>query len=274
MSEYQYYEFAALDEPLSDKQMKDLRALSTRAEITPTCFVNEYHWGDFRGDPRKLITSYFDAFLYYANWSTLWCMFRLPKDAVDLKAMKKFETEDAIDIWVKGKNVVVDICINDESGDHDVPYQQTLAGLLPVREELLEGDLGSLYVAWLAAVQRFVVEDDSPEPCAASQLGPLSTGARTLARFLCMDNDLLKSAFGAPRKKLRVDQPNQIAKWARALPQEEKDDYLASFIAEPANVVRSKLLKQYRTSQAAKSPAAKPAQKRTAGELRTAAGFD
>ena len=85
MSEYQYYEFAAIDEPLTDKQMRELRALSTRAEITPTSFVNEYQWGDFKGQPRKLIASYFDAFLHYANWGTLWCLFRLPKAAVDLR---------------------------------------------------------------------------------------------------------------------------------------------------------------------------------------------
>ena len=53
MSEYQYYEFQAIDRPLTSRQMDELRKLSTRAEITPTSFTNEYHWGDFRGDPRR-----------------------------------------------------------------------------------------------------------------------------------------------------------------------------------------------------------------------------
>src|SRR5687767_6698097 len=44
MSEYQYYEFRAVDAPLTAKQMRELRAISTRAEITPTRFTNEYHW--------------------------------------------------------------------------------------------------------------------------------------------------------------------------------------------------------------------------------------
>lgn len=43
MSEYQYYEFLALDRPLASKQRAELRSLSTRAEITATRFVNEYH---------------------------------------------------------------------------------------------------------------------------------------------------------------------------------------------------------------------------------------
>ena len=48
MSEYQYYEFLALDRPLTEKQRAELRSISTRAEITATRFVNEYQWGDRR----------------------------------------------------------------------------------------------------------------------------------------------------------------------------------------------------------------------------------
>jgi len=78
MSEYQYYEFHAIDKPLTERQMGELRKLSTRAEITTTSFTNEYHWGDFHGSPRSMMEKYFDAFLYYANWGTHWFMLRLP----------------------------------------------------------------------------------------------------------------------------------------------------------------------------------------------------
>jgi hypothetical protein len=53
MSEYQYYEFLTIDRPLDHRQQTEVRALSTRATITATRFVNEYHWGDLRGDPRR-----------------------------------------------------------------------------------------------------------------------------------------------------------------------------------------------------------------------------
>jgi hypothetical protein len=49
MSEYQYYEFTAVDKPLNEKDMQALRNLSSRAQITPSSFVNEYHWGNFKG---------------------------------------------------------------------------------------------------------------------------------------------------------------------------------------------------------------------------------
>jgi len=42
VSEYQYYEFQAVDLPLDAKALAAVRALSTRARITPTSFVNTY----------------------------------------------------------------------------------------------------------------------------------------------------------------------------------------------------------------------------------------
>jgi hypothetical protein len=39
MSEYQCYEFLALDRSLTKKQRAELRSISTRAEVTATRFV-------------------------------------------------------------------------------------------------------------------------------------------------------------------------------------------------------------------------------------------
>ena len=75
VSKYQYYEFLALDKPLTDQQRAELRQLSSRADITATRFVNEYNYGDFRGSPEKLMERYFDGFLYPANWGTRRLMF-------------------------------------------------------------------------------------------------------------------------------------------------------------------------------------------------------
>ena len=35
--------------------MEALRTLSTRARITAMSFTNHYKWGDFKGDPNRLI---------------------------------------------------------------------------------------------------------------------------------------------------------------------------------------------------------------------------
>jgi len=79
MSEYQYYEFLAVDRPLTPAEMKRLRKLSTRAEITATRFSNEYNYGDFGGSPENMMEKYFDAHVYVANWGTYTLMLRFPR---------------------------------------------------------------------------------------------------------------------------------------------------------------------------------------------------
>jgi hypothetical protein len=69
MSEYQYYEFTAVDRPPTTSEQSELRSLSTRADISATSLVNTYEWGNFKADPRKLMERYFDAHLYLANWA-------------------------------------------------------------------------------------------------------------------------------------------------------------------------------------------------------------
>lgn len=98
MSEYQYYEFLAIDQPLTADEMAKLRALSTRATITPVSFTNEYNWGDFKDDPDKLMQRYFDAHVYVANWMTAIFMVRLPTgnakvDRCTAKRRNRFDPE-------------------------------------------------------------------------------------------------------------------------------------------------------------------------------------
>ncbi|MFE1979915.1 hypothetical protein [Streptomyces mirabilis] len=78
MSEYQDYEFLAVDRPLTEAEIAQVRALATRARITSTSFVNGYHWGDFHGDPTKLVEQLYDAHLYYANWGSRRLLLRIP----------------------------------------------------------------------------------------------------------------------------------------------------------------------------------------------------
>jgi hypothetical protein len=99
VSEYQYYEFAAVDRALDDRELNRLRALSTRAHITPTSFVNTDEWGNFRGDPRVLMELYFDPFLYLANWGNHELMLRVPARLVDLDTAQRFCVGGAASAW-------------------------------------------------------------------------------------------------------------------------------------------------------------------------------
>lgn len=91
MSEYQYYEFIAIDKPLTSQQMAEMREVSTRANITATSFVNEYQWGDFKGNPKNWVDKYFDAFVYTANWCSCQFMLRVPLDCLSTKIVQTFQ---------------------------------------------------------------------------------------------------------------------------------------------------------------------------------------
>ena len=53
MSEYQFVHFLAVDGPVEEKELGFMRRQSSRAEISPWEFTNEYHFGDFHGDARR-----------------------------------------------------------------------------------------------------------------------------------------------------------------------------------------------------------------------------
>jgi hypothetical protein len=52
VSEYRYYEFLAIDRPLTEQEMRELRTVSSRAVMTATRFTIHYEWGNFKGNPR------------------------------------------------------------------------------------------------------------------------------------------------------------------------------------------------------------------------------
>jgi len=64
-------EFQAIDRPLTDRQMRELREIFTRATITRTLFSNYYTYGDLKANPRDLLARYFDASLCLTHWHRL-----------------------------------------------------------------------------------------------------------------------------------------------------------------------------------------------------------
>ncbi|MBS9376052.1 hypothetical protein [Rhodococcus sp. B50] len=130
MSEYQYYEFLVVDRPLNKRQLAEVRSLSTRARITATSFVNEYHWGNFRGEPRNMMERYYDAHLYLANWGTHRIMLRLPQGLLDLDVARDYCVADLVTAWTTGEFLVLDLTSEDEDGDWDPDDDAPLSTLI------------------------------------------------------------------------------------------------------------------------------------------------
>ncbi|MBI3926096.1 MAG: hypothetical protein HY319_11185 [Armatimonadetes bacterium] len=70
-------EVQAIDRPLTTQEQATLRKYSSRATITASRFAVDYSWGDFKRNAAEWIETYFDAFLYPANWGTHELMLRL-----------------------------------------------------------------------------------------------------------------------------------------------------------------------------------------------------
>jgi len=193
MSEYQYYEFTAIDRPLGGADQDALRALSTRARITATSFTNSYEWGDFKGDPAGLMENWFDLHLYLANWGSRRLMIHWPARLVDRHLLGALLREvDCATLRSAGQNLILDIGIDEaESEDWD-DGSGWLAALAPLRADVLGGDLRLFYLLWLRAVEADVFEPDKLEPIPG--IGPMTGALDAFANFFNIDRDLIAAA--------------------------------------------------------------------------------
>lgn len=230
MSEYQYFEFAALDRPLTQSEMAELRRYSSRARITPTSFVNVYHWGDFKGDRRLWMEKYFDAFLYVANWGTRRVEFRIPKRLLDPDTVSPYCTKESFACRVKDASVILSFSSENEGGEW-TEGEGWLASLTGLRTGLMNGDHRCLYLGWLVAAQAGLLEDHAIEPPVPPGLAALGEPLQTLADFLRIDMDIIRAAAeeSAPEQDLGLTQ-EEIGAWVASLALSEKDSAIATLI--------------------------------------------
>jgi hypothetical protein len=269
VSEYQYYHFLAIDKPLDNDQLAELRALSSRAEITAHSFVNEYNWGDFRGRPEELMVRYFDAFLYFANWGSRRLMLRLPLELADAKVLDQYLYTNVASLSETAEHVIISLSVDPEDSEDywEQPAGQ-LAAMVPVRSDLAAGDLRLAYLGWLLAVEWGEVEEEDVEPPVPAGLGKLNGPLRTIADFLSIDQDLLAEAATASPALNKADDQAAIADWIANLPNSEKNALLNRVAAGEGGHVQASMLLGFRASQPAAD--ALPG-RRTAGELLEAA---
>ena len=274
MSEYQYYEFLAIDRPLTEDEMDDLRSLSTRATITPVSFTNEYNWGDFKGNPDTLMERYFDAHVYVANWMTAVFMVRLPIDALSEDTVKAVDTPDMLDIYATKTHWIITWSLI-ESEDYDRFGMEDghgwMASLSPVRDELLRGDFRSLYIGWLAAA-RGLLEDDELEPPFIEGMGNITAAQKALAEFLEVDPDLLLSAgMGRPAAQSSDISKEKMDKWIHALPKEEVTLILEQLLKGKGQQAERSIRNKFAAWQRSLKPEKADAPLRSVGELRQSA---
>ncbi len=270
MSEYQYYEFQALDRPLDAADRQALRALSTRARITASSFTNSYEWGDFKGDPVQLMETWFDLHLYLADWGSRRLMIRWPVHLVDYSQLKAFLGQvEGAELWRAGQFLILDITAEEIEAEDQDDGSGWLSALAPLRSDVLSGDLRLFYLLWLSAVEAGLIGPDEPEPMTG--IGPITGALESFAEFFHIDRDLVAAA-GEPAS----DPPAPEAVTSKAVEQviaalanPEKTAILMQLFDGNAHVrhmLRSLVHQRLRPEAGARQVAA-----RTAGDLRARA---
>jgi hypothetical protein len=263
VSEYQSYEFVALDRPLTPAEMAELRSISTRAQITPTRFFNEYQWGDLKADPAELLVRYFDVHVYFANWGSRRLMFRLPKPAVNLEDLRACVPGGPATLTVTEHHVVLDLWSETEEPEEEwFEDGQLLASLTPLRAGLLRGDRRVAYLAWLLAVQAGELDpDDSFEPPVPAGLDGPSASLAALTSFLRVDLDLLAAAAEAGVED--AGEMERFRSWVERLPAQEQQRWLLRAADNLDLALGSALLGEFRRAH----PALAADQGRTVAQL-------
>ena len=270
MSEYQYYEFQAVDQPLGEAERLELRNLSTRARITATSFVNSYDWGEFKGNPARLMERYFDLFLYLANWGTRHFSMRLPKRLVDAGDLERFLVDDDMATFrMAGGNLIVDIFRDEVESEEWDDGTGWLAALAPLRADVLGGDLRVFYLVWLMAVEDGHVRDSAVEPLPG--IAALSASLVAFADFFGIDRDLVEVAAAAGADAHPADPtPAAVQSYIHSIPEDEKVALLLRLYEGDDPHLGAGFRRRCREVVGSRATAGKGL--RTAAELRAAAG--
>jgi flagellar motility protein MotE (MotC chaperone) len=269
VSEYQYYEFMAVDRPLTEGEMGELRGISTRADITTTSFTNEYSWGDLKADSVKLLQRYFDVFVYVSNWGTHQLGLRIPSDAFDRKTLERYLIGDQSSSRAGSGYVVIDLRSDVEYSEDWEEGRGWMASLAPVRSDLLRGDLRPLYIAWLACIQDGDINDDASEPPVPAGLRQLTSAQLRLAEFLRVNEHLLEVAANVSEDEVHAS--DGLASWIASLPVKEKDRLLVTVAHEQEIQVGAALVRRYRRHLAKTRPGVETTFRRGVGGLLEAA---
>lgn len=251
MSEYQYYEFQAIDRPLTAEELSEIQSYSTRARITPTSFVNEYSWGSFKGNQDAWMEKYFDAFLYLANWGAHVLKLRLPARLLDAATAKGYCGGDSAFARERDGKVILSFKSEEEEGCDWVDGGGRLASLVSIRAELARGDLRALYLGWLLRAQTGELDDGDMEPPVPPGLQQLSAPLESLAEFLRIDADLLHVAAEAspPMGDTDLDR-DKVRVWVGKLPSKEKDEVLTNLLVDAHHASIAELLQRFLEEQA------------------------
>lgn len=245
---YEYIGFRAVDGPVSPDNLEFMGTQSSRAEITPWSFRNDYHYGSFGGDSAEMLRRGYDVMLNYSNYGIQVLQFRLPSGLPEAAAQYLHEGCLEFEPDEDGPGGI--LCIRPELEPGDFSHYDLdnwMDELVPLRAEILRGDLRPLYLARLCMAVLWSIDRDELEGPVPAGLGQRTAAQQTLTDFFeISDSSLTAAAQASPPLPKAVDQNPDYATWLAKLPSEQKDQWLAQLIQSPNSPVRAEIFKRHR----------------------------
>lgn len=234
MSEYQYYEFQAIDRPLTLPEQRAVAKLSSRVTPHPRRAVFVYHWSGLPARAEHLVLTYYDAMLYLTNWGSRQLIFRFPDHLVYPAAMRAYDVRShaerptpIVTVTQENDYALLNIELHEREGLGWVEGEGWLDSMLSLRDEILREDYRVLYLAWLKGTTLAWEPDlDAQEPPVPPGLQNLTPAQESFAEFVELDRDLLAVAAQASPDR-DADRPPDIVREAiDRLPTAEKAEFL------------------------------------------------
>jgi hypothetical protein len=147
VSEFHYYEFQAIDSPLDAVAQHALRRISTRARITSRSLVNTYQWGNFKGDPRRLVEQWFDLFVYWANWGMRTLMLRVPSRFLALRAVRPYCVRNTLDARTSNGFTIIDIGRDIDPPPDDLPDEASVSAPFTMLRSNCSEAIGAAFIS-------------------------------------------------------------------------------------------------------------------------------
>ncbi|MEM6345617.1 MAG: hypothetical protein AAF927_17120 [Bacteroidota bacterium] len=235
MSDYHFYDFYAIDRPLSAEQINIISGYSSRVRPSARRASFVYNYSDFLGGGEEMLSEFFDIMLFVTNWGIRRLLMKFPQSLVSFEALKEYEIDAAdaydqeIKVFQNGTNVLVDFFYVIEYGDW-IEGEGMLDELLPLRDQILNGDYRVMYLAWLhLASEKHGISDDLLEPSLPANLKELDYSLDSFVNFWEIDEDLVTAA--SENSKQVLDIPDEsLQSQIEQLSEEEKNQYLKDLV--------------------------------------------
>ena len=254
MSEFQHYEWLALDRPLNAAQLAEVKRLSSHMDrVTSTNASVSYSYGDFKHDPLDVLARYFDVFFYHANWGTKTVAFRFSSDVIKRAAIEPYlikhcvELEQRRDFWILSITLETE---NDYAWIREEDEAASAADIAGVRRQIAQGDYRALYLMWLAKIQEhhdefsddedydedYESEEDIGEaPPLPADLKNLDAALNRFCKFFAIDANLVAAAAQQSAQKKEPSRSEMKAAIA-SLSRKECDDFLLQLLDDQSSL--------------------------------------